>query len=277
MPPVKVSRRRFIVYTLISGLCAGYAAITNYIVAIVVAILGCYALFALRPTRAWLWFGIGALGPLLLICIYNQVCFGTPFTTNYHYQNPRFISGSKAFLDVFITPWTFDGSVLTYVREVFSVLITVLISPFRGLFFRCSCAPRRCVWHFRIIPPKKSRRGSMGHFIGLCFSSSCLFVSSTDGRVDGRMGRVILCLLLPFLIAPAVFGFMRFPKISVVLMIISVGIQFLTTAVESRLSLVPLLAICGALLWVNFTMVRKLEPARQPAPKLRTRTAARRR
>ncbi len=109
-------------YLFLSGLCAGYAAITNYIVAVVVILLALYLFSSVRQKNGWLWFGLGILGPFLLICAYNVACFDTPFTTNYRHQNPYFRSDSAAFLDVFVMPrW--------------NVLITILFSPFRGLFF----------------------------------------------------------------------------------------------------------------------------------------------
>src|SRR5262249_23301045 len=103
-----------------AGACAGYAAISNYAMAAVVLMLGVYLVFRLgwRPLPA---FAIGVAGPLLLLIAYNQVCFATPLTSNYAYQNPLFVSGDLVF-GVFTLPRL-------------DVLLILLFSPFRGLFF----------------------------------------------------------------------------------------------------------------------------------------------
>ena len=109
--------RRDVAY---AGLCASYAAITNYAMAALVLVLGVYVIVRL----GWgmlLRFGLAVTGPLLLLMAYNQACFGTPLTTNYAHQNPLFVSGDQV-LGVF-TPPKLD------------VLLILLFSPFRGLFF----------------------------------------------------------------------------------------------------------------------------------------------
>lgn len=105
----------------VAGLSAGCAAITNYIVVFAVILLGLYLLISVRRSRGWFWFGLGLLGPFLLVCVYNQICFGTPFTTNYRHENPYF-RNANALLEVFVMPrW--------------GVFVALLFSPFRGLFF----------------------------------------------------------------------------------------------------------------------------------------------
>jgi hypothetical protein len=226
-------RGKPVLYLFISGICAGYAAITNYIIAFVVAILGGYLLLSVRRPRAWLWFGLGMLGPLLLVCTYNQACFGTPFTINYQYQNPLFLHTGKAFLDVFVTPRTFDGSVLAYLKQVFSVLLIVLISPFRGLFFNAPVLLMSVVGLVDLFRRKDLRAEAWLVTSVLLFF--LLFISHFNGWYGGwASGPRYLVPALPFLCVPMVLGFVRLPKLSLVLTAISVAIQFLITAVDAQ-------------------------------------------
>jgi hypothetical protein len=109
-------------YCFLAGLCAGWGAITNYIVAVPILFLAGYAMCCVRWKTSVLWFSFGLLGPLLLICTYNSACFGTAFTTNYRYQNPDFVNNTGVLLNVFGIPRV-------------DVLLIILFSPFRGLFF----------------------------------------------------------------------------------------------------------------------------------------------
>ncbi len=207
-------------YLFLSGLCAGYAAITNYIVAVVVIILGVYLLFGVRKKIGWLWFGLGLLGPFLLICAYNVACFGTPFTTNYRYQNPFFRSGNNAFLDVLVWPrW--------------DILLTILFSPFRGLFFTSPIlllGPVGLVWLFQ----HKCYRDE-AWLLSAIFGIFILFNTSFNGW-DGGWGVVPRYLgpAVPFLALGVVSGFIRFFKISCLLAALSIGMMLLTTAVDPQ-------------------------------------------
>jgi hypothetical protein len=126
----------------LAGLCAGFAAVTNYIAAVAVIFLGFYALLATpsqlariggvermaTPTqravhwRRAIFFSLGVAGPFLLICWYNWVCFGSPFRLNNDFQNPLFKDASGAFLGMFGLP---NG----YIAQL------LIASPFRGIFY----------------------------------------------------------------------------------------------------------------------------------------------
>jgi hypothetical protein len=62
-----------------------------------------------------------------------------------------------------------------------------------------------------------------------------LFISHFNGWHGGwANGPRYLVPAIPFLMAPAVFGFIRFPKLSVILLIVSTAIQLFGTAVDSQ-------------------------------------------
>ncbi len=68
------------------------------------------------------WYGLGLLGPLAAICVYNKACYGSPFALSNAFQNPTFIDKGPVFLGMFGVP---DPA----------VALILLISPFRGIFY----------------------------------------------------------------------------------------------------------------------------------------------
>jgi len=230
---VNAARNNASFRVFLSGLCAGYAAITNYIMAVLVILLGAYLIWGVRRRRGWIWFGIGVLGPLLLICAYNFTCFGTPFTTNYRHQNPLFQGGNKALLGVFISPQTFDGSMLAYLKHVSSVLAAVLASPFRGLLFSSPALALGVVGLVVLFRRREFRAEAW--LLSSILAFFLLFITHFNGWHGGwAAGPRYLVPALPFLALPMVFGFMRFFKIGCALGTLSVAVSMVTVAVDPQ-------------------------------------------
>lgn len=216
----RLSDRRIRVYLSLAGLSAGCAAITNYIMAIVALLLGFYLILSIRRKGGWLWYGLGLLGPFLLICAYNTTCFATPFTTNYSYENPIFKTESKAFLDIFLWPQL-------------EVLPMVLVSPFRGLFVT---APILLVGLFGLIMWTRDRgtRAEAWLIISI-ITFFLLFIVTFNGWHGGwAVSPRYLVPMIPFLALPVVFGFRRFFKTACALAALSVAISLLITAVDPQ-------------------------------------------
>jgi hypothetical protein len=68
---------------LLFGLVLGLAVATTYEIAIVVTVLGVYALVLWRGRWAWGWTIVGAAVSLGLLAAYHTVCFGAPWITPY--------------------------------------------------------------------------------------------------------------------------------------------------------------------------------------------------
>ncbi len=131
-------------YFALAGLCAGGAAVTNYIAAVAGFFLGLYALLTVKRWRAAVLFSLGVLPMFVLICWYGIECFGSPFKLSTDFQNPLFKEdGGGAFLGMFPIPHTKDDwwrlhYVATYLtfspmRGIF-VISPVLVMSFYGLF-----------------------------------------------------------------------------------------------------------------------------------------------
>jgi len=206
-------------YLAAAGLCAGFGAITNYVVAAVVLFLGAYVVLAVRRRGGWRWYALGVAGPFLLICAYNLACFGTPFTTNYRHEDPAF-KAAGAFLDVFVWPgW--------------EVLPALLLSPFRGLFVG---APVLLLGAWGLFAWVRSGRLRAEAWLFLSILGFFLLVVTTFNGWHGgwAVGPRYLAPALPFLAAPAVLGFVRFPGTTGVLAAVSVALNLLVTAVDPQ-------------------------------------------
>ena len=208
--------RRFLV---LAGLCAGYAAITNYIMAVPVLMIGAYLVRARIP-RSMVWYGAGLLGPFALIGFYNIVCFGTPFTTNYRYENPMFLERSGALLGVFGMP---DPRVLA----------AILFSPFRGLFITSPVLLLGVAGLVMLYRTERFRADAVLCIAILAFF--LLFNTSFNGWHGGwAVVPRYLGPVMPLLVLPVVFAYRRMPRLTAALAGISAAIMFVITAVDPQ-------------------------------------------
>jgi len=203
----------------LSGATAGVAAISTYIAVVPVVMLAVYLFLLRRRVDALWWYGLGLLGPFLLICYYNWTCFGTPFTTNYHFQNPQF-QENDAFLRVLGRP-RLDR------------LIALLVSPFRGLFFS---APVLLMGVFGLVVMGRSReKRALTILLTSIFAFFFLFAISFHGWHGGwGVGPRYLLPGLPFLAVAVTMGFMRYPKITGALAALSVVTMGIFTVVDAQ-------------------------------------------
>jgi hypothetical protein len=202
----------------LSGLCAGYAAITNYIMVVAVLMIAAYLLLP-RKRRGWLWFGLGVLGPFLLICAYNVVCFGTPFTTNYRYEHPMFLT-SGAFLGVFGPP-------------DFGALAAILVSPFRGLFFTAPVllmGIAGLVWMWR----NPRLRADAILCAGMAAFLIIFNITFVQWHAGWTVGPRYLAPAIPFFAFPLVFAYRRAAKLTAALAVVSVAMNLVITAVDPQ-------------------------------------------
>ncbi len=111
-----------------AGFLAAYAAIIELSVGPVSAILGFFVLARVTtrslPPAAVAWFGLGAVGPTLILLGYNLVAFGWPLDMGYaHHVVPRFRAVHSA------------GNPLGLRVPDVSKIGPLLIEPYRGLFW----------------------------------------------------------------------------------------------------------------------------------------------
>jgi len=106
---------------LLAGLCCGLAISSEYTAA--TAAGGVLALALIAHWRRGVLLGLGAVPALLLIPIYNWVCFGGPLAFGYHHLAlPEFQAMNQGLFGITFPPKA-------------SAAYLILLSPERGLFF----------------------------------------------------------------------------------------------------------------------------------------------
>lgn len=98
----------------LGGFAAGLAAAMNYLCAPAMIILA-----FVRP--GWRRFAAGAIAPVVALAAYQQICFGSLFTTSVQKTDPRFLAKGAAL------------GVLG--RPSLDALYGITLSPYRGFFF----------------------------------------------------------------------------------------------------------------------------------------------
>jgi hypothetical protein len=204
---------------LLAGVAAGLAVISDFLSAVVVLFLAVWIWHRMRRARALVWFGLGLLLPLLLLAGYNQACFGTPFTTNYHFQHPDH-PGAARFLAVLGWPQL-------------ERLPILLFSPFRGLFLLspvllAGAAGLVAMWRSsRFRPEAVLFTAIFGYY--LLFNVSFLYWHSY-----WACGPRFLIPAVPFLALPVAWALGRYFKAVTALAILSVAVMGLFTVVDPQ-------------------------------------------
>ena len=218
---------------LLAGLCAGFAAITNYVAAVPGAFLGLYALLALREKVAPLgWrrailFSLGVIPPFLLICWYGWVNFGSPFKLANDFQNPLFKDPSGALGMFRLFQSSADVIQFVYVSAV------ITLSPYRGVF---CLAPVLIlgVWGLIVWLREKTHVAEARLCLAI-FGFFFLVNASFNGYHGGfSAGPRYLVPGLPFLALPLVVAFHRRRTLASILALLSIAQQLLLTVTDAQ-------------------------------------------
>ena len=213
-----------------AGFCAGFAVVTNYVAAGAVVALGLYVLLARRPVKApcaWDWrrawlYALGGLGPALLLGWYHTVNFGSPLALANDFQNPLFKDPNGS-LGMFALPNPYVAALLA-------------VSPYRGVFWLAPVlilgVAGWVVWLREKTFPAEARLGIA--IFGWFFLVNASFNGYHGGYAAGPR---YLVPGLPFLALPLAVAFLRWKKTALVLLVLSVGQQFLLTATDAQNSL----------------------------------------
>ena len=177
-------------------------------------------------------FTLGVLPCLAVLLAYNVAAFGSPFALNTSFQNPVFKETAPAFLGMFTAPSWFAALVIT-------------ISPWRGIFVLSPVIIAATIWIFRsgkTEMPRAERRiilacAAFFFLVNICF----------NGFHGGfAAGPRYLIPALPFVCLALAPAFVRWPRATTLLAIVSIVQQTLLTITDA---LNPL--GIGAHAWVN--------------------------
>ncbi len=201
-----------------AGLACGLAVLNNYAAVLTVALLSAYALAVCRPRARVLFFVAGGAPAALVLALYHRACFGHAFTLATSYESALFTQGPERWLGVFGAP---DPT----------VLIRLLISPYRGLFFSSPILMLGAygLWRMR----SAARREAL-----LCAAVVAAFLlmnASFNGWHGGySFGPRYLIPAVPFLALPLAPVFERLPRSATILALVSGAMILLATAVDPQ-------------------------------------------
>ena len=204
----------------LAGFCAGFAVVTNYVAGGAVIALGLYALLAggVRWRRAIL-FSIGGLLPAVVLGWYHFVNFGSPFALANDFQNPLFKDPAGS-LGMFAMPNVYVGALL-------------LVSPYRGVFF---LAPILILGAWGLVCWLREKTFIAEARLCIAIFGFFLLVNMSFNGYHGgySAGPRYLVPGLPFLALPLAMAFIRWKKIALVLLAMSIAIQLLLTATDAQ-------------------------------------------
>lgn len=131
----------------VAGVTLGLVGMMEYFSAIIVVILGVYALCVLRPKDWWL-FGTGAILALFPLPVYHTICFGHPWLTPFSFRPfTEGMPGSAA---------TQTASALAF--PTWHTTVTTLFSPKYGYFFFMPITLVGITYGIRSLLKRSSRR-----------------------------------------------------------------------------------------------------------------------
>jgi hypothetical protein len=191
---------------VLAGLAGGAAVLFDYSGVVIMAALFGYAVLRHRDTtsgpgvlaRRTLWYGLGAIGPLVLLWLYQWRSFGHPFLPGQHWMPP--VEWIELGYQGYGPPQLELLGVLAFDHRfglfVFSpLLLLALLAP----FFRTGkgiALPRRELWTL------------LGIFVALWV----FFSGSNYTRLQFNTGLRYMAPIIPFLFVPAAAALVRLPR-----------------------------------------------------------------
>ncbi len=170
----------------LAGVLLGYAIASEYPAALLVAVVGLYALMAVRPWPRLFWMVLGGAVPLLGLAAYHAAAFGGPFTVPY--------SGS-------VDPNRQGGLFLGITLPDPRLLVKILFSTERGLLHHTPWLALALPGLVGLIRRGQTRLEGCAVLaaigVGLAFNSA-LTRTPDDWRGGAGVGTRVLVPWLPF-------------------------------------------------------------------------------
>jgi hypothetical protein len=205
------------------GFLLGLALITEFPSAVIVLLLMFYYLYVIwkKPSsqRAMsvILPAFGGLIPLVIMLIYNTVCFGGPFSLGYSYGSSQFFRESMA------------QGVMGIGWPSLKALYYMTLHPAEGLFWQSPVLIMALVGAYFMFRERQYRPEALTVTIAFCSYMVMYsgYYSWWGGWAFGTRGIVPV---LPFLCLPLIFAPRRLHFLAVILAIISVAQMFIVAA-----------------------------------------------
>jgi hypothetical protein len=197
---------------VVAGLGAGFAVASEYPAVLPVAVLGVY--LGSRDWRRLVRFGLATLPAVALILLNNAAIFGSPFTLTYG-SNPLFPEITAA------NAYGFHAPAPGAVRAV-------LWGEYRGLLFWSPVMLMAVVGFVELFRKERALAVmTTAAFLLILFQVSAFYTWFGGHAVGPRY----LAPALPFLGLAAAYGISRLPELGLILMIASIAMMGMVTAI----------------------------------------------
>ncbi|MBU1152624.1 hypothetical protein KKB84_01440 [bacterium] len=208
--------------TILVGFFSGLALITEYTSAIIIMLLFIYLIITLpEKKKLWLYF-LFALPSLILLLIYNYLCFENPFVLGYANQAPE------------IAAEAMGRGFFGFSLPKLSILYTILFSSYRGVFYTSPVLLFSILGFYYLY---KERHLRMEFYICLISTITLFLLNSSFAAWHGGYGigpRYVIPML-PFMAFPIIFIFNKnkhYFKLFLLLTCLSIFLMFITVMID---------------------------------------------
>src|SRR3972149_1420165 len=205
---------------LFSGMLSGITLLLSYASIIWVVSFTLYAAWVIRNLRKVIDLLAGAVFPWTLLAWYHWICFGSVWANASTYQYEIFQGKEMLLFGMFGLPQ-------------FDVMIKLLFSSYRGLFFTSPVLALSCIG-FWLMATRYKKHAEVALFAAIFIGFLLMNSSFNHWQSGWSIGSRYLIPALPFLSLPLTLVFERLPRTTLAGAAISAMIMLLVTAVDPQ-------------------------------------------
>jgi len=205
---------------LVSGMLSGITLLLSYASVIWVVSFTLYAAWVIRTPRKVIDLLAGAVFPWTLLAWYHWICFGSVWANASTYQYEIFQGKEMLLFGMFGLPQ-------------FDVIIKLLFSSYRGLFFTSPVLALSCIG-FWLMATRYKKHAEVALFAAIFIGFLLMNSSFNHWQSGWSIASRYLIPALPFLSLPLTLVFERLPRTTLAGAAISAMIMLLVTAVDPQ-------------------------------------------
>lgn len=203
-----------------AGILTGLTVLMSYVAVISVTLLTLYVAWSARTRREVVFFLAGVALPLALLAWYHMLCFGSAWAIANTYQYELLQDEEMLLFGMFRIPQ-------------FDVIIKLLFSAYRGLFFTSPVLVLSC-FGFWLMAVRYNRHAELSLCIAIFISFLVMNSSFNNWHSGWSIGPRYLIPALPFLSLPLTLVFEKLPRATLVVAALSATTMLMATAVDPQ-------------------------------------------
>jgi len=216
----KFTLPRSAIMLIAAGMLVGLTVVMNYSSVISLTCLTVYMLWAARPKSKVIFYLAGLIVPLAVLGWYHRACFGSVLANASTYQYEIFQGKDTLLLGMFGLPQ-------------FDVMIKLLFSSYRGLFFTSPVLALSCIG-FWLMATRYKKHAEVALFAAIFIGFLLMNSSYNNWHSGWSIGPRYLIPALSFLSLPLTVVFHKLPRVALTLATLSGVMMLLITAVDPQ-------------------------------------------